>query len=158
MFLIRVFQALAEAKLPYAVVGGLAVSLHGAVRGTVDVDLVLRLKKGDFLRAETVLNRLGLRSLLPLKAAQVFDFREEYRRNRNLIAWSFVNPERASEVVDILLTEDLKEIRTEERKIGATVVRLASLKDLIRMKQKSGRPQDLADVLALQIIQKKKAT
>ena len=38
-FLERVCTALKEAGVPYAVVGGHAVALHGAVRGTVDVAL-----------------------------------------------------------------------------------------------------------------------
>ena len=35
----KVCAALAQAKLRFAIVGGHAVALHGAVRGTVDIDL-----------------------------------------------------------------------------------------------------------------------
>ena len=41
MFLIRLVRALDKHKVDYAIVGGYAVALHGAIRGTVDVDLVL---------------------------------------------------------------------------------------------------------------------
>ncbi|MCI0409391.1 MAG: hypothetical protein L0191_12675, partial [Acidobacteria bacterium] len=94
MLLLRVIRALNEARVPYAVVGGYAVALHGAVRGTVDVDLVIRFKAVDFQRTERALVSLGLQSRLPITAAEVFQFREEYLQNRNLRAWTFINPAR----------------------------------------------------------------
>src|SRR2546425_736792 len=51
MLLLRVARAFDRARLPYALVGGFAVALHGAVRGTVDVDLVIRLREADFLES-----------------------------------------------------------------------------------------------------------
>ena len=42
MLLYDVAAAFDEASVPFAVAGGYAVALHGAVRGTVDVDIVLR--------------------------------------------------------------------------------------------------------------------
>ena len=149
MFLVRVCEALAAARVPYAVAGGYAVALHGAVRGTVDVDLVIHLAEADFVSAEKALVGLGLKPRLPVTAAEVFRFREEYIRNRNLIAWSFANPSNPAEVVDILITEDLRRCRPVRMTIKGHPVRVLSKKDLIRMKTQSGRPQDLEDVAAL---------
>jgi hypothetical protein len=149
MLLLRVVEAFARTRLPYAVVGGYAVALHGAVRGTVDVDLVIRLREVDFLRAERALQSLGLRPRLPVTASEVFRYREEYIRNRGLTAWSFVNPALPSEIVDVILTEDLSKLRIKRVRIGRRTVRLASVEDLIRMKRKSGRPQDREDIEAL---------
>ena len=149
MFYLRIIDALTKAKIPYAVVGGYAVALHGAVRGTVDLDLVIRLTERDLARVEKELQRLGLQSRLPLKASEVFRFREEYIHNRNLTAWSFVNPDRPIEIVDILLTEDLKRVKVRSVKVGPRTVRVASIGDLIRMKRSSSRPQDLEDIKAL---------
>ena len=42
MFIHEVCAVLAKAKVPYAIVGGYAVALHGVMRGTVDVDVVIR--------------------------------------------------------------------------------------------------------------------
>jgi hypothetical protein len=67
---------------------------------------ILRLTQ-DFKKAQVVLADLGLQPRLPLKASEVFEFREEYIRKRNLIAWSFVNPKNPAELVDLLLTHDL---------------------------------------------------
>jgi hypothetical protein len=149
MLLLSVARALDRTRVPYALVGGYAVALHGAVRGTVDVDLVIRLRESDFVRAERALKTLGLQSRLPVTASEVFRYREEYIRNRNMTAWSFVNPVLPSEVVDVILTEDLAKVSVKKVKVGGQTVRVASIEDLVRMKRASGRPQDLEDVEAL---------
>ena len=149
MFLERVVSCLRQASVRFAIAGGHAVALHGAVRGTLDLDLVLALSRQNLLAAESALNRLGLQSRLPLKAAEVFDFREEYIRNRNLIAWSFVNPADPTEMVDIILTEDLAAMRVDMVPVGGLRLPVLAVDDLIRMKEKSGRPQDVEDIKAL---------
>jgi hypothetical protein len=153
MLLLRLAQAFESHKIPYAIVGGYAVALHGAVRGTVDVDLVIKLSKKDFVACEKVLLEMGLESRIPVGAEQVFQFREEYIQNRNLIAWSFYNPKKPIEVVDVLLTRDVSKMKVNRVRVGTSQVRIASIGDLIEMKGKAGRPQDLADIEALRKIQ-----
>lgn len=153
MFLLRVCKALANADVDYAIAGGYAVALHGAVRGTVDVDLVIRLKRADFEKAEAALKSLGLQPRLPVTATEVFDFREEYAARRNLLAWSFLNPSNPLEIVDILTMEDLSQMKTVLLNVGGAKLRVVSLPDLIRMKKRSGRPQDLEDISALERLQ-----
>jgi hypothetical protein len=41
MFLTELCQSLKNHSVRYALVGGYAVALHGAVRGTVDIDFVM---------------------------------------------------------------------------------------------------------------------
>ena len=43
-------QLLEEAEIPHAIVGGVAVCLHGYQRNTVDVDLLVRKEDGERLR------------------------------------------------------------------------------------------------------------
>ena len=152
MLIDRVVTSLRQARVRFAIAGGHAVALHGAVRGTLDLDLVLALSRGNFTAAEAALNGIGLESRLPLKAEEVFDFREEYIRNRNLIAWSFVNPADPTEIVDIILTEDLASMQVDMVPLGRLRLPVVAVADLIRMKEKSGRPQDLEDVKALRSI------
>ncbi len=149
MFLLRIAQALEGAKVSYALVGGFAVALHGAVRGTLDVDLILRFSEKQFVAAEQALQSIGLKPRLPVTAADVFRFREEYIKNRNLHAWSFVNPDRPSEIVDVILTENLADVKVRRMKVRGQAVRVVSVVDLIRMKEASARPQDLEDAKAL---------
>lgn len=149
MFIQTVIRALDEHRVKYALVGGYAVALHGAIRGTVDVDIAIALNRATFKRAETALREIGLESRLPVTAEEVFAFREEYIRNRNLKAWSFANPCNPLEVVDILITEDAKRISTVSKRAFGMTVKVAAIADLIAIKQKAGRAQDLEDIEAL---------
>ena len=154
MFIYRLIEALEKRKVDYAIAGGYAVALHGAVRGTVDIDIVLRWTKKNLFAAEAALRDVGLQSRLPLKGDEVFDFREEYIKNRNLLAWNFVNISNPTESVDIILTEDLRNMKIKNIRSGNMTLRVISIEDLIKMKQKSGRPQNLEDTKALRSLKK----
>lgn len=155
MFLFRIIDALKDHKVPYAVAGGFAVALHGAIRGTIDVDLVIRLRKKDFAAVEAALKSIGLVPRLPVTAEQVFDFRDEYIRNRNLIAWSFHNPQNPMEIVDVILTHDLSKLSTVTIPHQGRKIRVLSLDSLISMKEGTGRDQDGQDVKALRRLKEK---
>ena len=152
MLLKRLVDTLARHGIEYALVGGYAVALHGAVRGTVDIDLIIDIDIDSLTRTEKALNVIGLQSRLPITPEELFQFRDEYIRNRNLKAWSFVNPSDPTEMVDIVITDDLKGKKTVTRMLGETKVTVLGLSDLINMKKRSGRPQDLEDVAALEKI------
>jgi predicted nucleotidyltransferase len=146
----RICASLSRAGVRYAIVGGHAVALHGAVRGTVDIDLAIAWNRKTLVAAEKALNEVGLVSRLPVTADDIFDFRKEYIENRNLIAWNFYNPNDLSEQVDIVITYDLKGKRTKRIQLSNGPVQILDLKELIKMKRKSARPQDIEDVLALE--------
>jgi hypothetical protein len=146
----RICAALRHARVRYAIVGGHAVALHGAVRGTVDIDIAIAWSRKSLLATEKALQEAGLVSRLPITGNDVFDFRKEYIENRNLIAWNFYNPEDLSEQVDIIITYDLTSKRTKRIVLAGEPVQILSLKDLIEMKRKTGRPQDIEDVRALE--------
>ncbi len=151
MFINDICSALDKAGITYAIVGGYAVALHGAIRGTVDVDIVIQWTLKNLLDTENAFKRMGLISLIPLTAENVFHFREEYIQNRNLIAWNFYDPSNPLNQVDIIINYDL--IGANNTKIMKTSlgnIRILSLNDLITMKKTSGRPQDLEDVKALE--------
>ena len=149
-FLERVCACLEKNKIPYALVGGYAVALHGATRGTVDIDFIVRFQEADFIALEKALGSIGLKPRLPVTAKEVFQFRQEYIEQRNLIAWSFINPNNPLEIVDVIITENLADCSVATKDFGKLKVKVLSKKDLIKMKKKSGRPQDLLDVDALE--------
>ncbi|HEY8269813.1 MAG TPA: hypothetical protein VIG33_02925 [Pseudobdellovibrionaceae bacterium] len=91
MLLYQITDIFDISKIKYALVGGYALALHGLVRATMDVDLVLNLKQSDFEQAETALGKIDLQSRLPIRAQDIIKMRKEYIENRNLIAWSFVD-------------------------------------------------------------------
>ena len=146
----RVCGALRDAGVRYAVVGGYAVALHGAVRGTLDIDVALHWSRTNLLRAETALQGIGLVSRLPVTGNEVYDFRDEYIANRGLVAWSFHNPGDPLEQVAIVIAYDLAGKRTLRVDLGSGPVQVLCIDDLIEMKRNSGRAQDLEDAAALE--------
>ena len=154
MLLLEVAAALKKSKIHFAIAGGYAVSLHGAVRGTVDVDIVLRFSKNDYIAAEAAFKNLGLTSRLPVSAAEVYEFREEYMKNRNLVAWSFSDPKDPTRIVDVIITHDLRKLGVEQVAADGRLLPVLAVPDLIAMKRASARPQDLEDVRALEELRK----
>ena len=150
MFLINLVKKLNQNNLPYALVGGHAVAFHGAVRGTMDVDLVLKWSLKTLEDTEALLKSMNLLPRLPITAKDVFYFKEEYINNRNLIAWNFYNPIKPSQQVDIIITHDLSKLDFVTINYQHTPIRIISKKDLIQMKKQSGRQQDLLDIEALE--------
>lgn len=150
MFLIKLISAFNKTGIKYALVGGHAVAIHGAIRGTMDVDFILKWEISNLEKTEETLNNLGLVSRLPISAVDVYDFREEYINNRNLIAWNFYNPIRPSEQVDIIITHNLANVKTINVMYQNNRITVISKKALIQMKKESGRDQDLLDIEALE--------
>lgn len=150
MFINLVCDALKKAKVPYAIVGGYAVALHGAIRGTIDIDLVIQWSLENLLKVEQTLKQIGLVSRLPIDSKSVFSFRDEYIQNRNLIAWNFYSPVNPLHQVDIIINYDLKDAHTKVVKTAFGEVKVLAKADLIEMKKSSGRPQDLEDVKTLE--------
>lgn len=152
MFIHKVCNALDKAKVAYAVVGGYAVALHGIPRGTFDVDVAIKWTQKNLEEAEKALNGLGLVSLLPINATNLFQFRDEYVKNKNLIAWHFYDRSNPIQQVDLLINFDLKGQRVDLIQTQEGKIKVLSLKDLIAMKKATGRPQDIEDVKFLEAL------
>jgi len=150
MFLIDLVKLLNENHIPYALVGGHAVAIHGAVRGTMDIDLIVNWSLKTLEDIESVMNKMMLNSRLPISATDIYQFKDEYINNRNLIAWNFYNPIKPSEQVDIIITHDLSKHKFVTVNYLDTPIRVISKQDLIQMKKDSGRQQDIFDIEALE--------
>lgn len=149
MFILDVTQAFHENNVPYVVVGGYALAFHNIVRATVDIDLIIRLKLEDFEKCEMILKKLGLTSRLPVQAKDIFEFRKEYVENRNLIAWSFVDYKNPARAVDILINHDIKHIKIKKISLHGKMVNIASLENLLSLKEEANRPQDQMDIVKI---------
>lgn len=156
MWIIEVAQALEKQSVDYAVVGGFAVALHGAIRGTLDLDVVVEISRQSFIKTEKALKSIGLQPRLPLDPEELYEFRKEYIEKRNLVAWSFYDAKDPTHVVDVIITTDLKKIKTVKLNIHRKTLFVASIPSLIDMKKKSGRPQDIEDIKALEKIMERK--
>ena len=158
------FKALNDAGVRYVVVGGLAVVLHGHARLTVDVDLVVDLDEGQALRAIDALVGLGLRPRVPVNPRDFADrsVRETWIRDRGMQVFSMFDPSNPMRMVDLFVDHPVpfEELwsRSQEFELRDTIVRVASIPDLVRLKRLAGRPQDLADIEQLEAILKAKRT
>ena len=154
MFLLKVCRAFKKYKIPYAIVGGHAVNLHGVVRGTLDIDFILDWKLSHLKSCEKALNEMGLVCRVPVSANDVFKNRHELISKRNMIDWSFINPASPSEQVDVIISTDCKSKAIRNKRILGDLVSVLSVEDLIEMKENSGREQDLIDVEFLKKVSK----
>lgn len=149
IFIDNLCNALTESGVRYAVVGGYAVALHGAVRGTMDVDIAINWNLSTLRKTEAVLTGLGLLSRLPINAEDIFRFRDEYVTKRRLIAWNFYDPKNLANQVDVIITFDMKGRTRKRLQTQAGVIYILNIDDLIQMKRASGRKQDIEDAQAL---------
>lgn len=152
------FRALNDAGVRYVVVGGLAVVLHGHARLTVDVDLVVDLDGEEARKAIETLVGVGLRPRVPVDPLQFTDraVREGWIRDKGMQVFSMFDPANPMRVVDLFVEHPIpfEELwaRALSLQLRTTTVRVASIPDLIELKRRAGRPQDLADVERLEAI------
>ncbi|TGN09372.1 hypothetical protein [Leptospira ilyithenensis] len=149
MFLSRIQNLFTKEKIPFAVVGGYAVAIHGVARGTFDVDIITEISEENFLKIESALKSIGMNSLLPVGAKDLFLNLGTYQKEKHLVAWNFVNPKRFRDCLDIIITEDVRNYKTFFAETDFGPLSVISLDGLIQMKSKTGRLQDVEDVQAL---------
>jgi hypothetical protein len=70
---IELLQSLSDAQVDYVLVGGLAVQLHGFMRSTFDIDLVLAMNDENLARFIEVARRWGLTPGIPVPIASIGD-------------------------------------------------------------------------------------
>lgn len=135
----RISRELEDAGIPYMVIGGQAVLVHGEPRLTRDVDVTLGLRPNESRRLLDILPRLRLKSLVK----DPEDFLKE----------TFVLPTGAPSSplrVDFIFTwteyERKALARSRPIRIGRRSVRFISPEDLVVFKILAGRPRDLEDV------------
>lgn len=152
MFYLDLFSCLNKFHVRYAVVGGLAMNLHGVPRMTMDIDLVLLMDDENLERFIGVAEELKLNPGVPVNLNDLRDpvMRARWSKEKNMVAFPLRTPRAGDPTVDILIQVpiDVREIveRSDAREIGGINVAIASVDDLVRMKEASGRAQDLADI------------
>ena len=115
-----------------------------------NIDIVISLKEIHLKEAEKAMTKLGLQSRLPVRAEDIYKFKKEYVENRNLIAWSFVDHSNSTRQIDILITQAYEDLDVTSVAFGGQKIPVVSMRGLMEMKQKAGRPQDLIDVENIQ--------
>ncbi len=152
MFYLDLFRALEQHKVRYLLVGGLAMNLHGVPRTTMDVDLVLALDEGNkdaFVKASRA---LALTPVPPVKLEDLFDPRKRraWANDKNMIVFALRPAQTQGPTVDVLIEPALELeaafARALWREVQGVRIALAAIEDLIRLKERTGRAQDQADI------------
>lgn len=137
---LSVLKALDQWRVRYAVVGGVAMNLHGLVRATADVDLVVSPDPDNVRRLRAALETVFADPSIAEITSE--DLGGPYP------AIQYVPPDGTFHI-DILarLGErfTLEEIETEERVIEGVRCRVATPRMLYRMKKDGVRLRDRAD-------------
>ena len=152
MFYFDLFRTLEEHKVRYLLVGGLAMNLHGVPRMTMDIDLVIALDEKNLEGFIDAAASLQLQPVLPIALSDLLDSgkRDHWAKDRNMVAFALRPVQTDGPTVDILIDPPI-DIGTAlgralYRDLGLTRVALASIEDMILLKEKAGREQDKADL------------
>jgi hypothetical protein len=141
---ISLLAAFAAAKVEFAVVGGVAVNMHGYIRATNDLDIFIRPTHENAAAAFGALKTLGI-SLKDLEPDDLLDDEENLRFGTG------------DDHIDILasigeMPFDQVWRNRMEREVEGLSVPFICKADLIANKRQVGRLRDLADVEELEMI------
>jgi len=156
------FRDLNERGGRYVVVGGLAVVLHGHLRATGDIDLIVDFAAGQVDRTLAALEGAGFQPYIPAPARDFADpaKRAAWAREKGMLVFS-LRSRSGVPMVDLFLEHPVPFDELWTRSTTVTVrgvpVRIASIDDLVTLKRQAGRPEDLSDVQALVEIQRVRA-
>ncbi|MFB3886469.1 MAG: nucleotidyl transferase AbiEii/AbiGii toxin family protein [Thermodesulfobacteriota bacterium] len=156
-----IFKELNRLGIDYLVVGGLAVNFHGVPRMTYDVDLMIHLEPGNILKLVNRLTQWGYKPRIPIDPK---DFADEKKRN----SWIFEKGMKALNLysetlsigeIDIVMDSPIPYPELKRRAVKVELrdekIPTVSIHDLIELKLRAGRKQDLADAEHLRMVLEK---
>lgn len=152
------FKALNDDGVRFIVAGGVAVVLHGHARFTADIDLVIDLEPSAARLAIRSFSRMGLQPRVPVEPEAFADpkQRQAWIEDRGMMVFSLYDPNDPLRSVDLFVEPPIPfdELWSRSNLIALPTcqVRVVSLGDLIKMKKMAGRPQDVADIEALEAL------
>jgi hypothetical protein len=157
MFYIDLFRTLQESNVRYLVVEGVAMNLHGIPRSTADIDLFVGLEERNIRNFLSAMNSMGFAPAVPVPPEALADaaVRLRWKEEKNMLVLSFRSPSRPAVPIDVFIYEPIpfEEAYTRRKRFHAAEsgveITAASEADLILMKERAGRQQDLSDVEAL---------
>lgn len=148
--IVRAFNA---RGVRYLIAGGLAVVAHGYVRFTADMDLILDLDPGNLAQALDVLAELEYRprAPVPLDAFADPEQRARWVQEKGLTVFSLYSPRHPATEIDVFVEPpfdfDVAYRSAEQLEISPGIpATFIGFDDLVRLKERAGRPQDRLDV------------
>lgn len=159
MILLKLFCELNQRKVRYLVVGGVAGVLHGNPRFTKDLDLFVDMSEANLKKLVSAFNALKFTPRVPVKPEDFISEanRRKWMEEKNMLAFTFINPKNPFENVDILLSSPISfedAYKEKEQFVsGGIKFPVISKSNLIQMKEIAGRYQDLEDIKILKSLE-----
>jgi predicted nucleotidyltransferase len=156
-----IFKQLNESGVDYLVVGGLAVNFHGIPRMTYDIDLMILLEPKNVLTTVDKISGWGYKPKIPVNPQDLADDnkRNLWIREKGMKALNFYSETLPIGGIDIVIDSPFPYDELKSRAIVIEIqeinVPTVSIHDLIALKKKAGRRQDLSDIEYLKIILEK---
>jgi predicted nucleotidyltransferase len=156
-----VFKELNELGIDYLVVGGLAANLHGIPRMTYDIDLMILLESDNIRRLVSKLIQWGYKPKIPIDPQDLADEskRNSWIQDKGMKAFNFYSESLPIGEIDVIIDSPIPYETLKARAVGIQVqevrIPIVSIHDLIELKLRAGRKQDLSDVEYLKIIVEK---
>ncbi len=156
MFFLDIFGKFNDKGLDYVVIGGVALVMHGVVRLTADLDLMVSLDRDNLGKLLAAMAELGYRPRIPEPPEALLDpdRRKFWQEEKNMEVFSFYSPDQPLALLDIMIHEPISYQRLKSNAVlmavGTSLVPVASIADMIELKKISGRTQDLEDIKALE--------
>ena len=144
----RIFAVLANNRVEYVVVGGIAVQVHGHVRMTNDLDLIPAPTRPNLERLASALRELNARVLNPGSEHVEIDASMLPRATLWQLSTELGDIDILHDAPGAAAFDDLR-ARALTISLGPHEIPIAGRDDLIRMKRAAGRPVDLEDIAAL---------
>jgi len=125
-------------NVKYLVIGGYAVSVHGYPRSTKDIDVCIEMSETNALKMVQVIKEFGFGSLKLNK--------EDFLKKDSITQLGF--PPLRIDILNDLDGVSFKEAWNNKKIVSFenVAVNFIGYNELITVKQKAGRPQDLADI------------
>ena len=161
--MLNLIGMLAEARVEFVLVGGVAVGLQGCHRPTTNLDVALAMDTVNVQRFLSVAQFFGLRPTLPVEpnALAQPEMLEQWHREKGVRVFGLRGPVAEETVVNVLFRPIVPyaDLRRDAAMIdvGPIEIPVASIAHLIALKTDAGRSQDLTDIEALRKAHPQKA-
>ena len=136
----KISRELRKGSIPHMVIGGQAVLLYGEPRLTRDIDIALGIKVNELNKIKKIVSIIGLKILVKKEFVE-----------RNMVLPTI--EEKSGIRVDFIFSFSPYERQAIERgkdiKLGRTLVRFASLEDVVIHKVIAGRARDMEDIKSI---------
>lgn len=163
IFYEEIFREFQKQKVKYVLVGGIAVNLLGAMRSTVDLDLLVEMSEENLKKIVNILRNQGYRTKQPIDPMKITDrkTRSEWIEKKHMKAFNFYKKDELKEV-DIVLESPISFDEAKKSalriKVDDLTLPVISMDNLIKMKKKTGRAIDDLDIEELTKIKKLKGS